>query len=389
MNKFSTSSKPKVLYYGSHNIKAVTIELVTVYEINLFIINYYKPDLIITDTADIECLRTASYDIRKKWVLYDPDADIHAQAVKAGLIPNNDLISIFTSAYNTELKIVDTYRSLQSQAYTNWEWVIVDDSTHHNTAEIIKNLTFNDPRVKYYKFDSLSNGNIGEAKYRAAMLCSGAYLVELDHDDVLMDDCLLWIYRAFKSNKNIGFVYSDCVEYDVVNKYSLTYPDGFAFGFESHYDYLGYKPYTVAPINPLTIRHIVSIPNHVRAWRSVIYRMIGGHNRLMRICDDYELIVRTFLHTKFMYIPKMLYIQRYDGNNSQNQSDNRADIQYRVNEIVSFYNPHITLRFEQLGIEDLCEGMQATIANKLIDKSKLKSCNEILDINKYTSYSKL
>lgn len=101
----------------------------------------------------------------------------------------------------------------------------------------------------------------------------------------------------------------------------------------------------------------------------------------MRIADDYELIVRSFLHTKFMYIPKMLYIQRYDGNNSQNSNDNRNDIQLRVREIVSHYDKDITARFQELGVEDICSGMQAIEANNKIDKSKLITCNETFDFN--------
>ena len=32
-----------------------------------------------------------------------------------------------------------------------------------------------------------------------------------------------------------------------------------------------------------------------------------------RIADDYELVVRSFLHTKFTHIPVCCYMQRFDG----------------------------------------------------------------------------
>jgi hypothetical protein len=103
-------------------------------------------------------------------------------------------------------------------------------------------------------------------------------------------------------------------------------------------------------INPKTIRHIVGVPNHFRAWERFFYHSIGGHNRRMSIADDYELIVRTFLHTKMVRIPKLLYLQFYHNSNTQNAT--RKDIQRRVRTISTFYNERIKNRFEELGFED-------------------------------------
>ena len=38
------------------------------------------------------------------------------------------LVSIFTASYKSKDKILRPYHSLLNQTYTNWEWVIVDDS---------------------------------------------------------------------------------------------------------------------------------------------------------------------------------------------------------------------------------------------------------------------
>lgn len=378
MISFTTSSKPKVIYIGSKEIDDHTVEVIKLKEKEAYLIKSLDPDLIITDSDDISYLLNASYNIRKKWILYEDN--LHARAVEASLIKDETLISIFTSMYNTGDKIIETYSSLVHQYYQNWEWVIVDDGRDY-TSTIIRYISRLDPRVKIYSFEDKSNGNIGEAKYRAAMLCRGNILVELDHDDLLTKDCLSLIMKAFRSNNEVGFVYSDCVEYNMDDDTNIVYGKSLAFGLAHHYKYESYLPYTVAPLNQLTIRHIVSVPNHVRAWRSNVYYQLGGHNRDMRIADDYELIVRSFLHTKFMYIPKMLYIQRYDGNNSQNSNDNRNDIQLRVREIVSHYDKDITARFQELGVEDICSGMQAIEANNKIDKSKLITCNETFDFN--------
>lgn len=50
----------------------------------------------------------------------------------------NNLVSIIMPAYNAEKYIKDTIASVIAQTHTNWEMIIVDDSSNDNTNEIIK-----------------------------------------------------------------------------------------------------------------------------------------------------------------------------------------------------------------------------------------------------------
>jgi len=120
-------------------------------------------------------------------------------------------------------------------------------------------------------------------------------------------------------------------------------------------------------INPRTIRHIVSVPNHIRVWEKEFYMSIGGHNRRLTIADDYELLVRTFLQTRFVCIRHLCYIQVIGSSNTQHAT--RDDIQRRVYSISSFYNEQIKQRFEELGMTDwVYEGKEDTgeIANYIM-----------------------
>ena len=178
--------------------------------------------------------------------------------------------------------------------------------------------------------------------------------MELDHDDYITPDAAYWMVEAFQKYPEAKFVYSDCVEIYENHEMAFVYGDGFAFGYGSYRDevYNGrsYKVMNTANINPKTIRHIVGVPNHFRAWDRFFYHSIGGHNRRLTIADDYELIVRTFLKTKMVRIPKLLYLQFYHNNNTQNAT--RADIQRRVRTISSHYNHQIYQRFKELGVVD-------------------------------------
>ena len=378
--KVSKKAKvPKVLYIGKdephlesiHNKAfedcSLDVKYITNDENVNEIIASFKPDSIITvgeNDSKFPNLYNNVYDVRKRWVNVSEVDDLTGHnayycAMHQMLTNDNSkMISYFTPSYNTGVKLYDTYMSLVAQTYKDWEWVIVDDSNDNGkTLQIARNIASIDPRVKVYSFDEKSGGVIGEAKYRAASLCRGYLLVELDHDDLLTDNCTMDLYNASQAFPDAGFFYNDSVE---VNQWfqCLTYSEGFAMGY-GKYEKVQYKNYiwdvAVAPnINPKTIRHIVGVPNHVRAWRRETYFAVGGHNRELSIADDYELIVRTFLHTKMVKIPKLGYIQflHFKGDEQNSHDIARADIQRRVRTIMEHYNEQISKRFEELGVKD-------------------------------------
>jgi glycosyltransferase involved in cell wall biosynthesis len=268
------------------------------------------------------------------------------------------IVSFFTPIYNTKDKLWTTYDSVKNQTYPNWEWVIVNDSSDGGkTLKIALEIASQDHRVRVYDFREKSGGIIGESKYRAATLTKGKWLAELDHDDYLMPDCARYIIEASVRFPDAGFIYTDSVELDEFHN-SMTYPDGFCFGYGKYRKEYHYRNtwdvVDSANINPKTIRHIVGVPNHIRTWRRDVYFEVGGHNRDLAIADDYELIVRTFLKTKFVRIPKLGYLQYiYHNANGRNTHDlSRADIQRRVRSIMYFYNDAINERFKELGVID-------------------------------------
>jgi len=368
----------KVLHIGKHPKKLETTFNNVSYDtkLNVFYrqndknilndISLINPDAIISEGnyLNYSNLQKLPLDIRSRWLSIEEESEVSgdtAYLVGMNYILNrndNDLVSFFTSAYNTGEAIIQTYNSLYNQVYTNWEWVVVDDSTDNDsTYKILKKLASIDHRVKVYSFKEKSKGIIGEAKYRAAGLTRGVLLAELDHDDVVTPDCAELLVKAMYEYPDAGFYYTDCGE--VTPGYeAITYGDFFAMGYGSYSEreYNGHKflAQNTVNINPLTIRHIVGVPNHIRCWRRDIYFSAGGYNRKLPIADDYELVVRTFLKTKFVKIPKMCYIQyRYDNGIEKNsQVDSLPEIQRRVGSISDFYKIQIKERFEELGVVD-------------------------------------
>jgi glycosyltransferase involved in cell wall biosynthesis len=365
------------------------------------VIQSFNPDSIITiceNFSKFPKLSHHSLDVRGRWLHFnsidgvgDPSYQCASGYILGDYDPNTPLISFFTPIYNTGDKLWRTYESVRNQDYTNWEWVMVNDSNDGGkTLKVAEEISKRDCRVKVYDFKKKSGGIVGESKYRAASLSNGKYIMELDHDDCLTPDAGRLMVDAFKMYPDAKFVYSDCVEVDE-NYNSLTYGEGFAFGYGSYREeqFAGrtYKVANCPNINPKTIRHIVGVPNHFRAWDRVFYHSIGGHNRRLTIADDYELIVRTFLNTRMIRIPKMLYLQFYHNSNTQDSS--RKDIQRRVRSISNHYNQKIKDRFVQLGFKDWA--YESNPGNPLMCESRFNEqegyVNYIMGLDKKVEYN--
>ena len=229
------------------------------------------------------------------------------------------MISVITPTYNTPASVLArTWASLKAQTFTDWEWVIWDDSTNDETWRQIYGFCSDERyRVRLHK-SHVHLGSIGAVKRKAFMVAEGDILVELDHDDELTGDALQEVHDAFAGRQDVGFVYSDWCEILPTGE-SGRYPDGWAFGYGNHYwnEQHGVWVMSAPPLNPTTVRHIVSAPNHVRAWRADVYRNLGGHNPTMSVADDYELFLRTYLATNCLHIPKLLYKQHIGAHTAQ------------------------------------------------------------------------
>jgi len=160
------------------------------------------------------------------------------------------------------------------------------------------------------------NKLIGYVKNKAFSLGTGDVLVEVDHDDILTPECLENLAEAFENNPDCGFVYSDNATYHMESKF-IPYNPLFGWTYKD-FDWNGKQLIAMNSFDPSShaLSYIWYAPDHVRAWRKNIYDEIGGHNVELSMCDDHELMIRTYLVTKFYHIPKVLYIYRITGDNS-------------------------------------------------------------------------
>lgn len=275
---------------------------------------------------------------------------LYEQFIEQSLSDQNPPISLFTPAYKTFQRFDRLYNSLLEQSISNWEWIILDDSPGNENYDYMKSVVRDDFRVKIYK-PSRCDGFVGSTKRQAASLCSGEYIMEVDHDDELHHLALELCLSAFKKFPDAGFCFSDSCEI-FEDGGNVEYGEHFGMLNGIHYDYW-YKgrhmrPANV-PINASTMRHIVGVPNHFRCWKRDLYNLVGRHNNKLSVVDDYELLVRTFLKTKMIHIPIPLYFQYMNSGGNNTQEPRRAEIQRMVSRIQRFYDRQIHDRVIELG----------------------------------------
>lgn len=227
---------------------------------------------------------------------------------------NNYKFSIITPSHSEKNIpfLIELYQSIVKQTYDNWEWILYLNGEINST--FIPNDIIDNPKVKIHHYQG-DNKNIGFIKNLAFNSGSGDILVEVDHDDLLIDCCLEKLNQAYQ-NPNFGFVYSDNATYHMENKFQ---PYGEAWGWTHRlYYFRGNNLFAMNSFEPSShsLGYIWYAPDHVRSWRSSVYSKIGGHNKDLSICDDHELMLRTYLHTEFKRIPEVLYVYRITGNNT-------------------------------------------------------------------------
>ncbi|SFK72072.1 Glycosyltransferase involved in cell wall bisynthesis [Paenibacillus sp. 1_12] len=343
-------------------------------------INPKKPRVYVSlgaEWAEFKTLNALPIQERKRWLHYNSPAEIQPSKLfycwlkRTDPLPENKtlpspstrfssdtpLVSVFTASYKSKEKIQRPYRSLLNQTYSNWEWVIVDDSGDEDLTYNQDLLPLDDPRVRRYRQDAY-NGYIGAIKRYAAGLCTGEILVELDHDDDLTPNCLKKIVDAFQQHPECSFAYGDCAEVYVGSHHAHWYGWDCGFGYGMYYRVWVHamsrwqNVQKLTAINGNTIRHLVGLPNHPRAWTRDFYHLIGGHREELLVADDYDMLVRTFLCTQYVAIPDLLYIQYRNEHGDNSTFHRNKQIQILVQELNSYYNQRIQERLKELGLLD-------------------------------------
>jgi len=232
--------------------------------------------------------------------------------------------SVFTPSH--DLKNIDKpINSLVNQTFKDFEWVLLLNGEALKEKESLEKK-LNSSELNYKIIQDISdNKNIGYLKKKCCDESSGEILVELDHDDSLTSDCLDELSKAF--DEGYDFCYSSDYAVRVVDgKENYETPFSPQFGWKTKEDENGLPYHPSFPPSALAFSYIWYAPDHVRAWNKKFYNQIGGHSTELEVCDDFDLVCRTYINGKCHFIDKPLYKYYFHEDNTAYGEKNK-DIQ--------------------------------------------------------------
>lgn len=117
---------------------------------------------------------------------------------------NKPFLTVFTPAYNRAYTLPRTYESMKQQKNTDFIWLIVDDGSSDNTAELVKQWQTeeNGFEIRYiYK----ENGGMHTAHNTAYELIDTELNTCVDSDDALAPDAVQIIFDAWQKVRDKGY----------------------------------------------------------------------------------------------------------------------------------------------------------------------------------------
>ncbi len=121
-------------------------------------------------------------------------------------------ISVIIPSYNSASTIKKAIESIEKQTkYENiLEIIIVDDGSTDETKEIIKKISCQNKKIKYFY---QNNSGVSKARNTALSKCTGNYVAFLDSDDYWYPEKIEKQIKVILNNPNIRFLGTDYSTY--------------------------------------------------------------------------------------------------------------------------------------------------------------------------------
>ena len=217
------------------------------------------------------------------------------------VLVKNPLISIILPTYNGECYIAESVCSIISQTYSNWELIIVNDSSTDNTPKIIDALKLSDSRIKV--IHNLENKKLPEALNIGFRKANGDLLSWTSDDNIYLPNALSELAKLFILDGNLGF----------------------AFSSQEIIDEEGKTKESSIPKYKLADLAYKNICGGCFMYTKEAAKMVGFYDSSLFCAEDYDYFCRLALKSKILYYPKILYKYRKHSKNLSITKKNIAD----------------------------------------------------------------
>ncbi|OPY75945.1 MAG: putative glycosyltransferase EpsE [Syntrophorhabdus sp. PtaU1.Bin153] len=198
-------------------------------------------------------------------------------------------ISVVMSVYNGQKHIEAAIKSVLTQTYQNFEFIIIDDASTDQTPEILRNLY--DPRIRLYR----NHTNLGLTKSlnRGVNYAKGACIARMDADDISLPHRFDTQLTFLEHNPDHALVGSSYYQIDDVGQIVtlvevLTDSSGIRKGLKKQ-NWFGHGSVMM---------------------RKAAFIDVGGYNEAFEFSQDYDLWIRLAEKYKLANIEEPLYCWR-------------------------------------------------------------------------------
>lgn len=209
----------------------------------------------------------------------------------------NPKVSVVMSVYNGEDFLHQAIKSVLTQTFTDFEFLIVNDGSTDGTGEIL--ASYYDPRIIVIKNEE--NVGLAASLNRAITMARGEYIARQDADDISYPERFTNQVALLDSNPEIGIVGVKTEQIDSQNKVLQVLN----------------PPTQNAELQATMLRFCCLIHGSTMFRRSAALNH-GGYNIQMRTGQDYDFWLRISENWDMVSLPHSLYCyRRHDGMASQ------------------------------------------------------------------------
>ncbi|CAH7385218.1 UDP-Glc:alpha-D-GlcNAc-diphosphoundecaprenol beta-1,3-glucosyltransferase WfgD [Vibrio chagasii] len=122
-------------------------------------------------------------------------------------------VSIVMPMYNASKTIEDAIQSVINQTFSEWELIIVDDSSSDDSVELVKEIASRESRIKLVTLNE-NSGSPSKPRNEALKRVNYEFIAFLDADDLWFPNKLARQVDILVRNRNINFL---CSGYEVID----------------------------------------------------------------------------------------------------------------------------------------------------------------------------
>ena len=214
------------------------------------------------------------------------------------------LVTVAMSVYNAAATVELAIRSIQSQSLEDWELVVIDDGSVDQTRQIIAQVQ--DPRIRLIQ-EPCKNLGLAARLNQCIRLARGRYVARMDGDDVAYPQRLARQLQYLDQHPEIDLLGSGAVVFKGEGEVVGLYPTA------CNHEEICRRPWWGFPLaHPTWMGRRMWFVSH--PYRGECIR-----------CEDQELLLRSFSHSKFAALEEVLLGYRMDDISARKTGQGRLN----------------------------------------------------------------